>query len=200
MGHVVRDDGTTVRFSTTSPNEGDPAYHLTLSHLWYSADFELSMSTPLRSGRHDVDGVWHTDVADCSNRLRRHPGGGDATLYAEVTLIARVLPKVASWLYSPEGRALLNEGSTYRRTGRVAEAVAAEQVLRSALGRVVRTQTLLEAGFRIDDTDQQLLHRVNHDLGPFVHRTDRPPTATRPAASARGPADRPARGPEPPGL
>jgi hypothetical protein len=190
-------DGGTVRFRTRSPNEQDPEHRLTLNRLWYSADVELSMDRPRRLGRHYVDDIWHADPDDCSHRLRRYPVSGEATLKADMILSERVLPELAAWLHTPEGHALIEEGSGYRRAGRVDQATAAEQVLKSALGRVVRIHALLDAGLGIDAKDQELLHHVNGDLSRVAQRGEPQSAATSPAAPQ---ADRPIRGPEPPGL
>lgn len=198
--HATAVDSGTVRFKTRSPNEQDPDHYLTLNRLWYSADVELSVGQPKRLGRHYVDDVWHTDLDDCSHRLRRHPVGGEATLKADLILSERVLPELAAWLHTDDGRALLGEGSVYRQARETEQAASAVRVLESALDRLVRVQALLDDGVDVDPKDQRLVHHINDDLDRLVQREAEPFAHTAPGTATDRPVDRPARRPEPPGL
>ena len=193
-------DGGTVRFKTRSPNEQDPDQYVTLNRLWYSADVELSMGRPRRLGRHYVDDLWHTDLDDCSHRLRRHPVGGEATLKADLTLSESVLPALAAWLHTDDGRALLSEGSVYRQAGETEQATSAVRVLESALDRVVRVQALLEDGVDVDPKDQELVHHINDDLDRLVQREAEPFAHAVPGTAPGRPVDGSTPRPDPPGL
>lgn len=192
--HATAVDGGNVRFRTRSPNREDPEHRLMLNRLWYSADVELSMDQPRRLGRYYVDDIWHTDHDDCWYRLRRYPGGGEATSKAWTVLSEQVLPQLVAWLHTDDGQALLREGSGHRQADRVKQATTAEQILKNALGQVVQTKTLLDAGLAVDPQHEKLLAHINNDLNLLTERAPQPP----PAPTSSG--DRPVRVPEPPAL
>lgn len=185
-----------VRFRTRSPNAEDPEHRLTVNRLWYSADIEMTKNPPKRHYRHFVDDNWHVDLTDISYRMRRYPAGGAPTDNALAAVRERVLPKLAGWLHTPDGLALLREGAAYQNADQLDRAERAETVLTTALGRVIRMQARLAGGHGVSTEDQSLVRHVNDDVARLVGRAGESPASPQIDA----PVVRRAEAPELPGL
>jgi hypothetical protein len=167
----------TVRFRTRSPNAEDPEHRVTLHRLWYSADIEMSDGPPRRHGRHFVDERWHVDLTDVSYRVRRYPAGGTPTHNALAAVRQRVLPELAAWLRTPDGFALVMEGTAYGLADRLQQAKGAEAVLTAALDRLIRAQGQLEAGAALSRDDEALVVHINGDVARLLRGASGPVAA-----------------------
>jgi hypothetical protein len=140
-----------------------------------------------RSRQRLVDGTWHIDPVQISFGIHRIPAGAP-TSAARTLLDKEVLPELAAWLGSPDGRDLLREGAAYNFAERLHSTNAAKEVLTAALDRINRMQRQIELNVAPSTADNALLGHVNKDLtrllghvgGPISRTDDASPPAARP--------------------